>query len=137
MRAIESVEIDLGGRKRPLYFTHRVLRRAEVELNKSRMREGWTERVAIETAINRAIRTNFPHDLTEILLWAGLVDDDPSLRPDTIGDVITDRLDVVKKLIEAVTNCYPRPEPDAAPEVGDTAAPFSNGSTSGASDASG
>jgi len=130
LRAIEPVEIELGGRKRSLLFSHRILRRAEVELNRARKSRP-DELIAIETAINRAVLHGFPHDLTEILLWSGLVDDDPALTVESVSDMISDRLTVVTKLIQAINASYPRPA--AAQEVSPSS-PLSNGSTSGPSD---
>jgi hypothetical protein len=107
---VESVPIELD-KTRHLKFTNRAMMAAEREINKQRG-ASVAERVAIDYLMIAAARQglsgagSFPRDLVTVMIWAGLLREDPSLTVEQVVDLI-DRSPLSRgKILDCLWEAY-------------------------------
>ena len=118
---IEPVYIKLD-RRRAIVLDMEALARAERELNKQRRDDGLFN-ISIFKVINDQVsgmsEMNIDVQVILILLWAGLLREDPALRLDAVGAMVRSPYRATGAVLKAIENYFRQETEDSDSEEGD------------------
>lgn len=141
MEKTDFIEIDLDRRRR-LALPLGSLKRAQVEINKARQRDGLEPHSifwVIQETLRALERQELDVEVLLILIWAALIYDDPGLTLAQAEAMNIRLFDCTDKLVKCINIWLHSPAPAADQAEDDTASPplpQSTGSISGPSAAS-